>query len=197
MSFARKYLTPAGIYILLFLAGYIATYLTRYIPGILFDYLSHYFPSVFISYSPISEAEDYKRVQMNLTILAIALTVLIVTYISMRLDNKRFERLVLMTEGFYTIPRGLAIWAREYLAADILVAVVVPLIFAIPPYFIPEKYIDMGLGIPFWAADMLMPYMGVVECAITLSVVSVLARISLIPHTLAVWRANWLTASVD
>ncbi len=197
MTFVRKYITPSAVYFLLFIAGYIATYVTRYIPDIVYDYLSYYFPTVFVSYSPISEAEAYTRVKMWLTIVSVALAIFIVGYIALRLDNKRFEHLILNTEGFYTLPRGLSIWAQIYLIPDIVVCAIIPLIFAIPPYFIPEKYLDMGLAIPFWAADMLMPYMGIVECAITLSLTSVIARLTVIPHTLAVWRANWLTASVD
>lgn len=197
MGFVRKYVAPAGIYILLFLAGYITTYITRYIPGIVYDYLNYHFPTVFVSYSPISEAEDYKRVQMWLMIGAVALSILIVGYIALRLDNKRYEHIIRKTEGFFTLPCGLAMWARNYLVPDIVVTALVPLLFAIPPYFFPEQWMDMGLAIPFWAADMLSPYMGIVGCCVTLSLSSVLARLLVIPHTLAAWRASWLTVSVD
>jgi hypothetical protein len=197
MGFVRKYLGPLGIYFLLFLAGYITTFVTRYIPPVIYDYLCFHFPSVFVSYSPISQPEEYAVLEKWLAVASVAMSIFIVGYIAIRLDNKRFEYFIRKTEGFYRLPEALGIWAREFLLCDIIVAVLLPLVYAIPPYFIPERAMALGANIPFWAADMLIEHMGVVECAITLSMLSLLVRLLIIPHTLTVWRANWLTASVD
>ncbi len=197
MGFVRKYLAPFGVYFLLFLAGYITTFVTKYIPPIIYDYLCFHFPSVFVSYSPISQPEEYAVVEKWLAVASVAMGIFIVGYIALRVDNKRFEYIIRKTEGFYRLPYGIKLWLREFLLPDIIVTLLLPLLFAIPPYFIPERAMDLGANIPFWAADMLMEHMGMLECALTLSLTSLISRIVVIPHTLLVWRANWLTASVD
>ena len=197
MGFVRKFLGPLGIYFLMFLAGYITTFVTRYIPPVIYDYLSYHFPSIFVSYSPISEPREYAMVERWLAVGAVFMSIFIVGYIAQRLDNKRFEYIIRKTEGFYRVPEALGMWAREFLVPDIIVTALVPVIYSVPVYFIPKDAMVAGANIPFWAADMLSKHMDIVECAVTLVVISIISRLIIIPHILKVWRSNWLTASVD
>lgn len=197
MKFSHKYILPIFHYLVFILLGFTVMTVAEYLVPALYELLAYLFPGVFKVYSKIREPELYREMAKCLTVVAVSVTLLVVNYIALRVDNKRFEHMITLTDGLYTMSEGLQFYAKKFLVLDIIVALLIPPIVMIPFEFVPASFFARWLSLPFWCYDCLSGYFDIAEATVLLSVISLISRIVVIYPTVKVWRAMWITASVE
>lgn len=196
MKFAYKYILPSVVYLLIMLLGGFIQPLVSYIVIPFYSFLHISFPHTFPKPSAILDPSGYERLEMWLWVASALITVIILTYVSMRLDNKRFELIVARTDGLYRLPSMTLSVLREFFLADLIPSVIVPIVYILPIYLVPPEYLWYLPNI-LWLGGGLSLWLSLPE-ALALGIgASVICRVILIPRVLDVWRANWLTASVE
>ena len=196
MKFRKKYLFPPFLTLFWFLLGGVIVLLADIFVSLGYDYLCEILPSIFYRPGIITDPEGYERVYRGLMLSVVALTVLPVTYFSMRLDNNRFEYLVTLTEGLYPI-RERTVWhIKEFWLTDLISAAAAPVLLTFPVFLIPEDYLRFFLPI-FWCGGRMSDFLGPVASITVIVLMSYAARLILLPSVLKAWRAGWLTGSID
>lgn len=191
-----KYLIPPFITLFMFLLGGAFILIIDLIVPIAYDYLSYNFPETFGKPSPISDKEAYDALHATLTVITVAINIFIITKISMRLDNKRFEELTARTEGLFRIPETSVWYARTYWVSDVITSSFAPLLLILPAYLVPSEYIAPYYPI-LWCGGRMLPYFDLTQCILIILPMSIAMRFLMIPGTLTAWRASWLTGSID
>ena len=113
MGILRKYVYPTLHYAAVFLFGLVPFEVFSLALRTLYDYLTYEMPGIVPDYSPVLNPDEYARVVESITYITLALTVLTLTYISMKLDNARFEYTVKPSGGLYRIPEKWREHTRE------------------------------------------------------------------------------------
>lgn len=196
MSTVRKYVYPTLHYAAVFLFGFIPFEVFSLVLRTLYEYLKYELPSIVPDYSPVLDPQNYARVVEAIDMIAILLSIIVITYIAMRMDNTRFEHTVVPTSGLYRIPEALRTHLREFAVSDIIVSVLVPTVFVVAAYLVPEVVLRWGGNVILWAGVKAAKHLELFDGVFRLSITSVIARLILTPKVLIDWRASWLTASV-
>ena len=196
MKLFQKYIFPPFITLFFFLLGGAFILILDIIVPIGFDYLAMKFPGMLEKPSSITEPEAYKEFNTMMTSIGIIINIFIATSLAMRCDNKRFEYIVVQTEGLYKIPEMTREYLKTFWTSDIINAVAAPLLLTIPAFFIPEDYLRF-FSFPLWCGARLAPYMSLLDASVLIVGVSIVMRFLLIPSTLRIWRARWLTGDID
>ena len=196
MKIFSKYVFPPFITLFFFLLGGAFILVLDIAVPILYDYLAMKFPGVLDKPNALGDPEAYKAFNAALTSVGIIINVFIATNLSMRCDNKRFEYIIVKTEGLYKIPEMTKEYVETFWLADIINASVVPMLLTIPPYFIPEEYLGL-FSFPLWCGARLVPYMSLLDALVMIISASIVLRFIQIPGILRSWRARWLTGDID
>ncbi len=196
MKFGYKYILPSAVYLLIMLLGGFVEPLVSYIVIPFYSFLHISFPHTFPKPSAMLDPVGYARLEMWLWFVSAFVTVIILTYVSMRLDNKRFELIVARTDGLYRLPNMTLAVLREFFVADLIPSVIVPIVYILPIYLVPREYLWYLPNI-LWLGGGLFAWLSLAEALAIGIGASILCRFLLIPRVLDVWRANWLTASVE
>lgn len=197
MKFAEKYVYPVFHYVAVFLFGIIPFEVLSLALRVIYGYLTGQMPEVFPDYSPVLDPEKYAEVLRTTDMLALALTMLVLTYIAMRMDNARFEYTVTPTGGLYRIPETYIRHLREFTLSDLIVSVAVPCAFVMAAYLLPSVVMNYGADIVLWAGVRLAKYFDMPTALCYAAFISLGARLVLTPKILIDWRANWLASSVE
>ena len=196
MSIARKYVYPVLHYTAVFLFGIIPFEVFSLILRTLYEYLKYEIPSVVPDYSPVLNPDEYARVIKVTDMITLFLTILVLTYIAMRLDNARFEYTVKPSGGLYRISERLGGHVREFVISDVISSVLVPTVFVIAAYLTPTVVLRWGGDFVLWAGVRTARHVDLVGGVLYAALMSVVSRLILTPKVLIDWRASWLTASV-
>jgi hypothetical protein len=196
MSIKHKYVEP----VLIFLAVYLFSYLFCQCGELLFiysyNYLAEVVPSVVQTVNPIHTPDEYELYLRSIATVGALVGTFLINYISLRLDNVKFEHVITETDGQYTMREGLALYFREFLRSDVIASTLPIALLVAGAYFIPEKLLDRGLIILFKPGASLIEFYGIVGSVIIAVIFSLLTRIASIPLALRTWRALWLSGSV-
>lgn len=196
MKFKNKYLFPPCLTLFWFLIGAAVVLISDIVVYLCYDYLCEILPTIFTRPGVLSDPEGYERAQRALTATTVFLAVLPVTYFAMRLDNKRFEHLIVLTEGLYPIREKCVWYLKSFWLSDLIVSVLIPVALTLPVYLIPEKYVRYFTDV-LWCGGRLFEYFGMWEGLFLIVGLSVFARLILIPAVLRAWRVNWMTGSIE
>ena len=159
-----------------------------------YAYLSHLFPTAFPTYNQIHDPESYKRLERAKEIMSIFLSLVIINFISLRLDNKKYERIALITEGQYLIKDGIKLYFKEFFKSDLIASALIPAVFVIPAYILSENALGyFGLIFWNWLGYSFSTLMGVIPAILFAATFSFIGRMMAIPHCVKVWRSAWLT----
>lgn len=197
MKARHKYLCTPLIYFLLFLFLAVAYMLSGYIVNGVFEFLCEALPSLFKSQSFISNPDGYNRQLKAIAVLTAVLALLGVNYLSLLLDNKRLEYIAKATEGRYTLSFGMGFYLKSFWLADVITAVIPPMLLAIPVYFVPEAWYEYGARFPMMTSLELCTLFGFLEGVIILTAISLLTRLLSAPIALLRWRAAWLSGTAE
>ena len=195
----KKYFYSFLRYFLLYLVGFIAFYVFNFLLSSANAFLSEAFPAIFKVYNPITSREELIRQNGNIALLSAILSVLALTVIAVRHDNLRYEFLISKTDGLYSIREGFALYASNFLRADIISAIAVPLstlgltLIKIPedaPRFLKvmHSYLEIFLKIP----DSFTEKGGLIIGGVLLLLISLLSRLPAVLLGLLHWRGSWL-----
>ena len=196
MKFKNKYLFPPCLTLFWFLIGAAVVLISDIVVYLCYDYLCEILPTIFTRPGSLSDPEGYARVQRVLTATTVFLAVLPVTYFAMRLDNKRFEHLIVLTEGLYPIRERLVWHLKSFWLSDLIASTLIPVALTLPIYLINEKYVDYFTDV-LWCGGRLSEYFGMWEGLILIVGLSLLARLILLPSVLRAWRVSWMTGSIE
>ena len=195
MKIFSKYVFPPFITLFFFLLGGAFILVLDIAVPILYDYLAMKFPGVLDKPNSLGDPEAYKAFNAALTSLGIIINVFIATNLSMRCDNKRFEYIVVLTEGLYSVPERLGWYLRTFWLTELISATAAPLLLTLPVYLIPEKYIH-GILPALWCGGRLEPYFSIFPGTLIILAAAIVIRLCFIPSVLRGWRVSWLTGSI-
>ena len=196
MSIKHKYVEP----VLIFLAVYIFNYLFCMVGEMLFiysyNYLAEVIPSVVKTVNPIHTPDEYTVYLKGVATIGAFVCLMIINYVSLRLDNEKFEFIIDKTDGQYRMVDGIKLYFREFWKSDVIASTVAVCGLVIASGFIPQKILDYGLNIVFKLGVSLVDFYGIAISAVIAVIFSLITRILSVPLALRVWRALWLSGSV-
>ena len=197
MRKGHLHLGSAALYFALYLVGVLPYLALRWATDVVYDLLVELFPTVFHSYNVITTPDEYLIQSARLDTVTVALAIAVITYLALRLDNKRFERFIVANEGMYTMPEGLVQYCRRFLLADVITSLAVPVIFTLPLIFVNPVWVERIVWIPTALNHTLTVCHGALRGTLYASLISLGARLIAIPITVNRWRAAWLCGSVE
>lgn len=194
MKLRHKYLNPIVIYFCVYIFGLWIYAASRGAVNWIYTYLNHLFPEVFPIYQRIYEPEAYARLERIKSVIGICLSLLLINLIALKLDNKKYERIINLTDGQYLVKDGIKLYFKEFLAVDVLVSTILPALLTIPAYFLSEDALGY-FGLIFWnwlgyhlkSTYHLFPAMLIAASS------SFIGRMLSIPQCVKAWRGAWLT----
>ena len=140
--------------------------------------------------------DEYKLYLKASATVAALIGLGLINYVSLRLDNKKFEHIITKTDGQYRMTEGIALYCKEFLISDVVASTLPIAAFIIPAAFIPEKLMDRGLVYIFKLGELLIEYYGIVGAVAVAIAFSLITRLLSAPLCLKTWRALWLSGSV-
>ena len=196
MSIKHKYVEP----VLIFLAVYLFNYLFCHIGEMLFiysyNYLSEVVPSVVKTVNPMHMPDEYALYLKAIATSGAFVCLFMINYVSLRLDNQKFEYVIDKTDGQYRMRDGIRLYFREFFKSDLIASSAAIVVLVVGAGFIPEKFLDYGLIILFRLGASLVEHYGIVFSILISVFFSLLTRLISIPLALRTWRALWLSGSV-
>ena len=196
MKIRHKYFGTFGIFLILYLVAVVPYLLSGYLVGGVFEFLCIEMPSVFKSASFL-DAEKHEMQTKILTAFTTFIAMLVMSYISLLLDNKRMEYIARRTEGKYRLPHEVGHYYLYFGISDVICAILPTALLAAPIYFIPEDWLEYGLRFPLWMGLEVCTVFGFVEGTILLLITAVASRFIVAPFILARWRAAWLSGTAE
>lgn len=194
MKIRHRYLNPIILFLIVYLFGLLIFGLCTEAVEWIYNYLNHLAPSTFPLYNPIEDPEAYEKLYKNITVIGMFLALFAINLISLRLDNKKYERIISLTEGQYLIKDGTRLYLEEFLTSDIISAVLLPVLIATGTYFIPDKALRyFGLIIPSWLGYNMRLLYGLIPSIFLVALFSFVGRMIAVPLTVKSWRAAWLS----
>ena len=174
------------------------------IDEIIFSALSVWFPNIFSRYNIVTERDLYLAQKATLAFISALVSIVVISYLSVRFDNERYERIAVKSEGMYRIREGMQLYFPEFALCDAIVSVLTPLIFfaasLIPvldkmPDGSPfsEKRLSSVRDFVFAMNDAVTDKVGLVWGVLLIIAVSLLSHIVIVPTVLKKWRAIWLS----
>ena len=196
MNIKHKYVEP----VLIFLAVYLFNSLFCQVGELLFiyahTYLSEMLPSVVDTVNPIHSPDEYELYLRAVATVGATVGLFLINYISLRMDNEKFEYVITKTDGQYRLADGVRLYFSEFLITDIIASTVTIGALVAGGCFIPEKLMDRGLVIIFGLGASLVEFYGPVGAVLIAVVASLITRMISVPLCVRVWRALWLSGSV-
>ena len=194
MKQRHKYLNPAILFFCVFIFGLFILGFSQIVVKWGHAYLSHLFPTVFPTYNQIHDPVAYQRLERIKSVVSIFLSLIIINFIALRLDNKKYERIALLTEGQYLIRDGVKLYFKEFFQSDLIVSTVIPAVLVIPAYVLSENALGyFGLIFWNWLGYSFSTLMGMIPAMLLAAAFSFIGRMMAIPHCVKAWRSAWLT----
>ena len=194
MKFRYRYLNPIILYFCVFIFGLFILGAADSIIDAIYAYLNHLAPKTFPIYNQIYDIETYNKLERIKDVAAIFISLVIINLIALRIDNKKYERMVNITDGQYLMKDGLKLYFKEFLLSDVICAALMPGVLVIPAFFLTEEVLSY-FGLIYWNwLGYNMKFLFDLFPAILISMAfSFIGRILSIPLCVRAWRAAWLS----
>ena len=194
MKLRHRYFSPVIIYLVVYIFGLFIFGLCCEIAEWIYTYLNHLMPSTFPLYNPIYDPEAYDELNKNITVIGMFLALFLINFIALRLDNKKYERIISLTDGQYLVKDGIRLYFKEFFISDIIASVILPVLIATGTYFIPDKALGyFALILPSWLGYNMRLLYGLIPSIFIVAGFSFVGRMLAIPLTVKSWRAAWLS----
>ena len=189
-----KYFHPILLFICVYIFGlFIHGFSTEAVNWI-YTYLNHLFPKAFPIYNRIYDIQEYLRIEHVKGAVAIFVSLLLINLIAMRIDNRKYERTISLTDGEYLIKDGIRVYVKEFFVIDTVVSTVIPCALTIPAYFLSEDVLDyFGLIFWNWLGYNMKSIFDLFPAMLIAAAFSFVSRMLVIPHCVRAWRAAWMT----
>ncbi len=196
MSIKHKYVEPVLIFLVVYLFNSLLCQCGELLFTYSYNYLAQIVPSIVKTVNPIHTPDEYDLYLKCVATAGAVIGLFLMNYVSLRLDNEKFEYIITKTDGQYRLPAGIKLYLSEFLRSDIIVSCIPVSVFITAAYFIPEKLLDRGLIIIFKLGSSLIEFYGLVGAVIVGVLFSLITRAISIPLCVRTWRALWLSGSV-
>ena len=196
MSIKRKYVEPVLIFLAVYLFGYLLCQCGELLFIYSYNYLAEVIPGVVQTVNPIHTPDEYELYLKGVATVGALVGTFLINYISLRLDNEKFEYVITKTDGQYRLTDGIKLYFKEFLRSDVIASTVPIAILVAGAYFIPEKLLDRGVIILFKLGASLIEFYGPVGAVIVAVLFSLATRVVAVPLCVRTWRALWLSGSV-
>ena len=194
MKLKDKYLYPVAVFLCVYIFGLLIYQFSVSAVNAVYTYLNYLFPDTFSLYTKLAEKEALAELQRALSVWGLFLAMFLINLIALRLDNKKYERLVILTDGQFLITDGIRLYFKECFTGDLISSLIIPALLVIPAYFIPEKIMEkFGLFIFLWLGETMKYNFNIVMGMLTAAAFSLVGRILAVPICLKSWRAAWLS----
>ena len=190
----HKYLNPVILYLCVFIFGLFILGFSAIVIKWSYAYLNHLFPGIFPVYDRLYESEAFERLERIKAVFSIFLSLFLINFIAMKIDNRKYERIITLTEGQYLIKDGIKLYFKEFFKSDLAVSTVIPAVLVIPAYLLSEDALGyFGLIFWNWLGYNFSTLMGVFPAMLLAAAFSFVGRMLVIPHCVKAWRSAWLT----
>ena len=194
MKLRHRYLTPIALFLCVFIFGlFIFGICSNVVDGI-YTYLNHLFPETFPIYNQIYDIQTYNKLERVKSVISVCLSLVLINLLALRIDNKKYERLITLTDGEYLIKDGIRLYFREFFLSDAITSMLIPAVLVIPAYFLSENALSY-FGLIFWNwLGYNMKFLFHLFPAMLISAAfSFIGRMLAIPLCVKAWRAAWMT----
>ena len=194
MKLRHRYLSPIITFLIVYLFGLLIFGFSTEAVEWIYNYLNHLLPNVFPLYNPIYDPQAYAKLNKAITVVGMFVALFLINLIALRLENKKYERIISLTEGQYLIKDGVKLYLKEFFVSDIITAVILPVVIVTATYFIPDKALGyFGLILPSWLGYNMRLLYGLIPSIFIVAGFSFVGRMLAIPLTVKSWRAAWLS----
>jgi hypothetical protein len=194
MRFKHKYLNPIILYICVFVFGLFILGASDSIVDWIYAYLNHLFPKSFPIYNQIYDIETYNKLERIKDIWSIFIALVMVNLIALRLDNKKYERLINLTDGEYLVCDGIKLYFKEFFISDLIVSILIPATLVVPAFFLTEEVLSyFGLIFWNWLGYNMKFVLELFPAILVSAAFSFIGRMLAIPICVRAWRAAWMT----
>ena len=194
MKLRHKYLNPIIVFLIVYLFGLLLFGVSREAVKWVYTYLNHLLPSAFPLYNPIYDPEAYAKLNKTFSVVGIFVALFLINFIALKLENKKYERIISLTDGQYVMWDGIKLYFKEFWISDVITALILPAVIVIATYFIPDKMLGyFALILPGWLGYHMRQMYELIPAIILVAFFSFLGRILAIPLTVKSWRAAWLS----
>lgn len=194
MKLKDKYFKPIVLFLCVYIFGLFIHGFSSEAVNWVYTYLNHLFPKAFPIYNRIYDMQEYMRIEHIKGVVAIFVSLFIVNLVALRIDNKKYERIVTLTDGEYLIKDGIKIYLKEFFVIDTIVSVTIPALLTIPAYYLTEDVLGyFGLIFWNWLGYNMKPIFHLFPAMLITAAFSFVSRMLIIPHCVKAWRAAWMT----
>jgi hypothetical protein len=194
MKFRHRYLSPVISYLIVYVFGLLIFGFSTEAVEWIYNYLNHLLPGVFPLYNPIYDPEAHARLNKSLTVVGLLVAFFLINFIALKLENKKYERIISLTDGQYLIKDGIKLYFKEFFISDVITAIVLPILIVVATYFIPDSALGyFGLMLFGWLGYNMRMLYGLIPAIIIVATFSFAGRMLAIPLTVKSWRAAWLS----
>ena len=194
MKLRHKFLNPIAVYFIVYVFGLWLLGFSLEAVEWVYAYLNHLMPETFPLYNPIYDPEAHARLNRILTVIGMFAVLFLINFISLKVDNKKYERIIILTDGQYLIHEGVRLYFKEFWISDIISALILPALLVIPPYFIPENVLGkFGLIVFTWLGYHMSKLYSLIPAIFIVAIFSFVGRLLAIRGAVKSWRAAWLS----
>ena len=194
MKFRHKYLNPIVLYICVFVFGLFILGASGSVVDWIYAYFNHLFPETFPIYNQIYDIETYNKLERIKDIWSVFLSLVVINLIALRIDNKKYERLVSLTDGEYLIWDGIKLYFKEFFISDLIVSVLIPAVLVVPAFFLTEDVLSyFGLIFWNWLGYNMKSLLNLFPAILVSAAFSFIGRMLAIPICVKAWRGAWMT----
>lgn len=190
----HKYLTPIALFLCVFIFGlFIVGVCSNVVDGI-YTYLNHLFPESFPIYNQIHDIQTYNKLERIKSVISVFLALAVINFIALRIDNKKYERIITLTDGEYLVMNGIKLYFKEFFLSDAIASVLIPAILVVPAYFLSENALSyFGLIFWNWLGYNMKFIFDLFPAMLISAAFSFIGRIIAIPFCVNAWRSAWMT----
>ena len=194
MKLRHKYLNPIAVYLIVYTFGLLLFGFSLELTEWIYAYLNHLMPGIFPLYNPIHDPEAHARINKILTVTGLFVALFLISLIALKLENRKYERMIMLTDGQYLLKDGISLYFTEFLKTDLVTYALLPGIITLGTYFVPKAALNyFALIVPCWLGYHTSLLFGPVLSVITVVCFSLLGRLLSIPLCVRSWRAAWLS----
>lgn len=196
----KKYTHSVLRYFLIYALGFIPFYIIGALLEVIYNILSDKMPSLFPSYNIVTQKSELLALESTLALICAVITVFVLTVLTVKYDNERYEFIISETDGLYELADGGRIYTKNYLYADIVCALAVPIPFLFTTYIpFPEesakalRILENVLGTLSSPTTAFSNKLGIFLGAAAVILISLVSRIPAGYMGLKRWRGLWLS----
>lgn len=192
----RKTFYPCLIFFGLFVLGGAVYPAVNSAVNSVWEYLVFLFPDRLKTYSAVTDPEGYAVYATVSGAVSVFLLILLISYVSLRTDNGRFEYTAKLHDGRFHLTEGYLHYFREYFISDVVISSVPTLLLTFPAALLPKRFMNAGFDVPFWCGGALVPCLGLASALVAALVVAIVARTAAALIAVRRYRAAWLSGGI-